>query len=98
MAVQHLDLRASFLLLFRYTELQRQDVELQREIIQAHDDLHDAEKLAEDLRAQLVSRREEAEAKYEKLVRFSREDKTRAVATEKSKRDHAEKMEKEWRQ
>jgi hypothetical protein len=95
---QHLDLRASFLLLYRYTELQRQDIDLQREIIQAHADLHDAEKLVQDLRAQLASQQEEADAKYEKLVRSSREEKTRAVSMEKSKRDYAEKMEKEWRQ
>jgi hypothetical protein len=95
---QHLDLRASFLLLYRYTDLQRQDLELQRELQKAQCDLEEADKVAAELRAELAAHREEADAKYEKLVRSSREEKTRAVAMEKAKRDHAEKMEREWKQ
>jgi hypothetical protein len=48
---------------------------------------------------------EDAESKYDHLVRTSREEKARivdeknhVVGMEKSKRENAEKMEREWRQ
>jgi chromosome condensin MukBEF ATPase and DNA-binding subunit MukB len=86
------------LLLFRYTELQRQDLDLQREVLKAHTDLDEADKVVQDLQQQLVAQGVAADAKYEKLVRSSREEKYRAVSMEKTKRDHAEKMEREWKQ
>jgi hypothetical protein len=95
--VQHPDLRASFLLLYRYTELQRQDLDLQREVKQAQADLERSEQLVSELRAQLASERETASSKYETLLRTSSEEKSRAITMEKSKRDYAERMEREWK-
>jgi cell division septum initiation protein DivIVA len=98
MSCQHVDLRATFLLFYRYMDFQAKNKALEQDIARMKDEVKAAETTCEDLRVQAQTEREAAEAKYARLVHTSREERLRATAMEKSKRDHAEKMEREWRE
>lgn len=94
---QHAELRASFLLLYRYTDLQRQNNDLQREAAQAQEQVDAAERECEDLRAQIDAEREAAEQKYDKLARSGEDERAGARAVEKSLREQCHRVEREWK-
>lgn len=88
--MQHADLRAAYLLLFKYTDLQYKVKEEKA----AASDLRE---LCEELKEKMQAERESAEAKYHELSQKRVAEMETAMAVERSLRDHFDEMDKEWR-
>lgn len=87
---QHLDLRAAYLLLFKYTDLQ---YKVKEEKAAAAD----LRELYDELKETMASEREAADEKYQKLAQKRVEEMERAMTEERNLRDRLDHVEKEWK-
>lgn len=91
MRVQHADLRAAYLLLFKYTDLHHK-VKGEKDAAAA------LRQECEQLRSQIRAEQEAADAKYKELHGKYTSEFERNVQRERVLRDKYEALEKEWRQ
>ncbi|THG96726.1 hypothetical protein EW026_g5155 [Hermanssonia centrifuga] len=90
-AVEHADLRAAYLLLFKYTDLQYKVKEEKAVIaeLQQH---------CEDLKEKIHAERELADVKYQELSQKRMDEMETAMAVERNLRERFDRMDKDWRE
>ncbi|KAI0685364.1 hypothetical protein BC835DRAFT_526699 [Cytidiella melzeri] len=87
---KHADLRASWVMLFKYANVKYKFKDSKDTIASLQQDM-------EDLKEKMRAERESAEARYHELSQKRVSEMETAMAVERSLRDHFDQMDKEWR-